>query len=385
MQPIPYEKRVATVVGGRGQLGSRVVKGLQGLGIPDVRICEKGDPFRGFVGVSTDVFLATDAKTTKDMLAAARDLLDKQTVLDGASVKAPLIPFYRSLDKCGISVCSTHLGAVPAHPWGGVKVWVCEVGPNSERAKQLAVDLFLSKNTSIQLINIKDHWQVEQDQWFTFAVMHIFAAALRESGLSLGRFNAFATLNAELAALPLGRTLGQGTIVPSEVLFTQPRKRKFFGGITKAFQELKESLKDRKSLQEFMQRNISFHDSPPEDPPGSVNTIFTKAGIVGARNANLRMFSIRLRITDNKPGNLIKILEPFRDAGANITAIDSMPGVITPEEEQHGIDPDSIVNFDIGIDPRSLEGIDNKTWLRVNERLYTMGCRIDYDGYFLNR
>lgn len=46
-----------------------------------------------------------------------------------------------------------------------------------------------------------DHGKVEQDQWFTFAVMHIFAAALRKYGLPLERFNAFATLNAELATL----------------------------------------------------------------------------------------------------------------------------------------------------------------------------------------
>src|SRR3989344_4961246 len=255
-QPISYNERVATVVGGRGQLGSRIVKGLDGLGFKEVRVCEKGDPFTDFVRLSTDLFFAVDADQAKDMLQSVRDLLQQQhSVLDGSSVKSPLISLYRELDNYGISVCSTHLGAVPAQPWRGVKVWVCEVGQNSERAKRLALDLFLAKNTSIQQIEIGDHEKVEQDQWFTFAIMRVFAGALRKYGLPLDGFNAFATLNAELATLPLGRTLGQGTIVPSEVLHSQPRKREFFNEISAALEELRGSLDDREKLQEFMERN----------------------------------------------------------------------------------------------------------------------------------
>jgi hypothetical protein len=38
----------------------------------------------------------------------------------------------------------------------------------------------------------------------------LFAAALRNNTLTLKEFDDFATLNAELATLPLGRTLGRG-------------------------------------------------------------------------------------------------------------------------------------------------------------------------------
>lgn len=130
-KPINYNERVATVVGGRGQLGSRVLKSLESLGMKEVRICEKGDPFTDFVRLSTDLFFAVDADQAKDMLQSSRDLLQPQhSVPDGSSVKSPLISLYRELDDYGISVCSTHLGAVPTQPWRGVKVWVCEVGQN---------------------------------------------------------------------------------------------------------------------------------------------------------------------------------------------------------------------------------------------------------------
>lgn len=362
-----YQNRIATVVGGRGQLGSRIVKGLEDLGLGQVRICEKGDPFREFAEVSTDLFLATDAEEAKRMLQSVRDVLHPaQVILDGASVKSPLITLYRELDGLGISVCSTHLGAVPTHPWRGVKVWVCEVGPNSEKAKRLTIDLFLSKNTSVRAIDISEHEQVEQNQWFTFAVAYLFATALREGKLNLSQFDAFSTLNAELLTLPVGRTLGQGIIVPSEILSTQPRKEEFLGYLKDALQELEENLADRERLKTFMRGIISFHD----DPTGFVDSIFRRAGVVGARSANLRMYSFSFRITDDQPGRLRELLGPFYEEGANLTAIDSMPGAITQGEEEQGIDPDGIVDFDIGIDPQT---INPEKEARIKDKLQRMG------------
>lgn len=362
-----YQNRIATVVGGRGQLGSRIVKGLEGLGLGKVRICEKGDPFREFVEVSTDLFLATDAEEANRMLQSVRDILHPgQAILDGASVKSSLVTLYRELDGLGISICSTHLGAVPTHPWRGVKVWVCEVGPNSEKAKKLAIDLFLSKNTSVRAIDITEHEQVEQDQWFTFAVAYLFAAALREGNLNLSQFDAFATLNAELLTLPVGRTLGQGVVVPSEILSTQPRKEEFLRYLKDALQKFEENLGDREKLKTFMQDVISFHD----DPLRFVDSIFRKAGVVGARNANLRMHSFSFRINDDRPGRLRELLKPFYEEGANLTAIDSMPGTITQDEESQGINPDGIVDFDIGIDPQT---ITPEKEARIKDRLQRMG------------
>ncbi len=380
IQSIRYDERVATVVGGRGQLGSRIVKGLDGLGFREVRVCGEGDPFTDFVRLSTDLFFAVDADQAKDMLQSTRDLLQPQhSILDGSSVKSSLISLYRELDNFGISVCSTHLGAVPTQPWRGIKVWICEVGPNSGRAKRLALDLFIAKNTSIQQIDIEEHENVEQAQWFTFATMHVLAGALRRTGLPLEKFSGFATLNAELASLPLGRTLGQGVDTPSEILFRQPKKVEFLSALKEALTALEATLNDRKKLEKFngreriknlMARNISFHDNPR----GVVKSIYDKAGIVGARNANLRMYEFGFRVTDDRPGRLRELLLPFHKEGANLTAIDSMPGEITPEEESRGVDPDRIVDFDIGIDPKT---IDNDKAARIKRELSNLGCSIN--------
>lgn len=351
-------------------MGSRIVKGLEGLGLGQVRICEKGDPFREFAEVSTDLFLATDAEEAKRMLQSVRDVLHPgQAILDGVSVKSPLITLYRELDGLGISICSTHLGAVPTQPWRGVKVWVCEVGLNSEKAKKLAIDLFLSKNTSVRTIDISEHEQVERDQWFTFAVAYLFATALREGKLKLTKFDDFSTLNAELLTLPVGRTLDQGVVVPSEILCTQPRKEEFLSYLKDALQKLEENLGDREKLKVFMQDIISFHD----DPIGFVDSIYRKAGVVGARNANLRMHSFSFRITDDRSGRLRELLVPFYKEGANLTAIDSMPGTITQDEEKQGIDPDGIVDFDIGIDPQT---ITPEKEASIKDKLQKMGVSL---------
>lgn len=364
----PYQERTVTVVGGKGALGSKITANLERLGFQSVRICEKRDPFLDDVRESTDIFFAVDDKEIVSMLQASRDFLrTDHSILDGSSVKEPLITTYRELDNLKISVSSTHLGAVPAQPWRGIKVWVCEVGPNSERAKRLAIDLFLSTNSSIQTIDIKDHKNVERDQWITMAVAHIVASALRNSNFPLERFNAFSTLNSELLALPIGRTLGQGTKVPSEILFNQPMKMEFLEKLKEGILQLEQVLGDRAKLQELMQQNIDFHDNPS----GFVGAIFKKAGIIGARNANLRMHKFSFRITDDKPGVLHRVLQPFYVEGANLTAIDSMPGTISDEERKKGVNPDNIVDFDVGIDPKT---IDQEKEQRIKERLIELGC-----------
>lgn len=201
-------------------------------------------------------------------------------------------------------------------------------------------------------------------------------------GLPLEDFSNFATLNAELASLPLGRTLGQGTKTPSEILSHQPRKEEFLQKMRLAFQEFAEALEDRDKLVEFMSENIAYHDFPPgpKRQPGFVDKMFRKAGIVGARNANLRMYSLSFRITDDRPGRLIEILVPFFEEDVNLTAVDSMAGIITQTEEEQGVNPEKIVDFDIGIDLKTLNEEKEK---RIIARLRAIGCAISYSGHQL--
>ncbi|EKD87010.1 MAG: hypothetical protein ACD_37C00076G0006 [uncultured bacterium] len=365
----PYSERIATVVGGRGALGSKVVSVMEPMGFKQVQICEVGDPFTEFAERSTDIFFAVPDTEILEMLRTSWDYLKPEhTVLDGSSVKQPLVTTYRELDDMGISVASTHLGSVPTQPWRGIKVWVCEVGPNSERAKRLAFDLFLSTNSSLRTIDIEDHRNVEVDQFITMAIAHITATALRNHEYPLGEFDAFATLNAELQALPIGRTLGQGTKVPSEILFNQPIKEELMARIREGVDALGEVLGDEEGMRALMQGNIDFHNQD-----GTVDAIFRKAGVIGARNANLRMQSLSFRVTNDQPGLLAKVLAPFYLMGANLTAIDSMPGVATDAERMQGVDPDKTVNFDIGIDPKTVNP-DNLA--RIKDLLRSIGCEI---------
>lgn len=367
--PNIYENRIATVVGGKGALGSKVVAAMEPMGFAQVQVCGEGDPFTEFARRSTDIFFAVPDTEIKPMLQATRDYLTPaHTILDGSSVKQSLITTYRELDDLGISVASTHLGSVPSQPWRGIKVWICEVGPNSERAKRLAFDLFLSTNSSVRAISIDDHRNVEIDQFVTMAIAHITATALRNHEYPLGEFDAFATLNAELQALPIGRTLGQGTKVPSEILFNQPSKEELMARIREGVGALEEVLGDRDRMQALMQDNIDYHNGD-----GTVDALFKKAGVIGARNANLRMQSVRFRITDDKPGLLRRVLDPFYLMGANLTAIDSMPGTASAREKILGVDPDKVVDFDIGIDPKT---ITPQNLIHLKQLLRSISCEI---------
>ena len=366
---IPYSERTATVVGG-GELGSRVASCYREIGFKHVRICEKGDPLLDFLNGSTDLFLAVGDEEILLILPIARPhLQDFHTLLDGASNKTNLIEPYREIDEEGVSVGPSHLGARPDHPWRGVKVWLCHVGPNSDRAIRLGTDLFLAKNSSIRIIDIEEHQQVETDQFVTFSGAYVISEALKEMGIPLKVFDEFATLNSEIQAMHIGRSLGQGTVVPSEVIFRQRKKQEIIGAMKAALEKLEAVVEDREELQQFMQGNINFHNNSEQ----AVAKIFRKAGVVGFRNANLRMYSFSFRVVDDRPGRLLEVLPPFYFERANLTAIDSMPGVITEEEKAQGVDPDRIVDFDVGIDPKTIDSDKDR---RIKERLVEMGCKI---------
>jgi len=368
---IPNSERVVTVVGGAGHLGTTTADGFRNIGVKDVKICEVNDALADRLDESTDVFFAIGQDQVISRIHEVREhLKSHHTVMDGSSKKSRLIPIWRELDAEGISVVSTHFGAVPQQPWRGVKVWICEVGPNSERAKKLAIDLFVSKNSSIQVIDIAEHKNVERAQFITTVTNQWLASSSRIGNFTLGRFNKFATLNSELQALSWGRTLGQGTNIPSELIFDQPDKLELIEIMEVALAEIKRGVlsEDKNNLRDIIRDNINFHNRD-----GSVDDLFRKGGISGARLGNIRMHSISFRLFDDGSGRLMKMLEVFDSQGVNLTAIDSMPGVITDEERQRGINPDTIVDFDIGIEPKT---INPRKERRIKKLLIELGCSV---------
>ena len=367
---VPYEERVATVVGRKGALGSRVFPCYQEAGFREVHGCEQGDPFLDFVNRSTDLFLAVDDAEVISLLEIAKFHLGPQhTILDGASNKSNAIDIYLDVDSRGASVCPTHLGARPDHPWQGMKFWLCRVGQNCERGIRTGMDLFIARNVAIDVIDVEEHQKIEIDQCVTFLTAYVVSETLRSLGIPLKEFDCFATLNAEFLALLAGRTQGQGVKVPSEVLFRQDRKFEIIGVLQAALERLKQALSDREELEKLMQTNIDYHDNPE----GLIGQLFRKAGIVGSRNANLRMCSLSFRITRDRPGKLRDVLKPFFVEDVNLTAIDSMQGEITEEERLRGVDPDGIIDFDIGVNPKT---INPEKARRIKETLWAMGCQV---------
>jgi hypothetical protein len=50
-----------------------------------------------------------------------------------------------------------------------------------------------------------------------------------------------------------------------------------------------------------------------------------------------------------------------------------MPGIATDDDLRKGIDPDKIVDFDIGVDPKTID-LDKEE--RIKEQLVALGCVI---------
>ncbi|OGD94683.1 hypothetical protein A3A48_02325 [Candidatus Curtissbacteria bacterium RIFCSPLOWO2_01_FULL_37_9] len=368
-QFVPYEQRVATVVG-KGVQGTKVGRALESLGFKQVKFCEKDDPFLDFVETSTDLVLAIDNVGVEDRLRSVWPYLTpNHRVLDGSSVKAPLIPMYEDLDRRGVSVAPFHLGAKPDMSWMGIKAWVCTVGPNSEGAKRLGTDIFLSTNSFIIVIDIREHHNIEKAQWLTMATSHIFLTALKRLGFPLERFDNFATLNAELQTQPSGRTAGQGPGIPSEVLLNQPAKWELMQAVRESAKDFEAALSTGYGFQEFLQGNIDYHDNPK----GFVKALFEKAGMIGATNANIRMFSFKFRVEDEGPGTLRRLLEPFDLEDADMTAFLSQRAEVKVDEQHKYQDPDKVVDFYVGINPKT---VDPEKDRRIKERLVEMGCEI---------
>ena len=176
---VPYEERVATVVGRKGALGSRVFPCYQEAGFREVHGCEQGDPFLDFVNRSTDLFLAVDDAEVISLLEIAKFHLGPQhTILDGASNKSNAIDIYLDVDCRGASVCPTHLGARPDHPWQGMKFWLCRVGQNCERGIRTGMDLFIARNVAIDVIDVEEHQKIEIDQCVTFLTAYVVSETL---------------------------------------------------------------------------------------------------------------------------------------------------------------------------------------------------------------
>jgi len=367
-----YTSEPTLVVGG-GEFGTRVTDGLRrGLKIENLTVCDIGDPIQDLLAKSTIAVFATDEDTTRDILVSARDKLQSgDVVIEGASTKGKLISLLEDLDRDGVSGASVHLGIKTDNSWAGAKVWICRVGPNSERALLLAGDLFSYFNTRIVPIDIRDHSRVQKTQVHTFVGQLTSAMSLRNRGITLEGLNTSATANSQLAVLSTARGIGQPSRIIAEILSSQPENvLAVIDSDIEALQELKSRLSNRSELEKYIDGLQKFHGKST----GELQEMFGDAGLLIAEVLRIALYNLEFSTGEDNPGTLQRLLVPFSAEEVNLTAIGSMRVPPTKEQIQQGVDAKKeTVVFKVGVDE---DTIDPQREEEIYHQLEEIGCKI---------
>ncbi|MBI3109775.1 hypothetical protein HYZ06_01915 [Candidatus Daviesbacteria bacterium] len=366
-----YANEPTVVVGGRGEFGTRVMDGLRrGLHVANLTICEIGDPIQDLLARNRIAFFATDEDTTRDILQSARDKLTSgYVVLEGASTKGKLISLLENLDRDGISGASVHLGIKTDSSWAGAKVWLCRVGPNSDRALLLANHLFAYFDTRLVPINLRDHQKVQKTQVHTFVGQLTSAISLRNRGIALEDLDTSATANSQLGILSTARGVGQSPKIIAEVLGGQPEDvSEIIDSDIKALQELRSKLPDKEKLEKYVETLQRFHGRST----GKLQEMFGDTELLVAEILRIALYNLQFSASDDTPGTLLKLLTPFAERRVNLMAIASARIPPTKEAIQQGEDAKrDTVLFRTGVD---LNTIDTKKEQEIKARLREMGC-----------
>lgn len=369
-----YANEPTVVIGGHGEFGTRVVDGLRrGLNITNLTICEVGDPFQDLLARSRIAVFATDEDTTIDILQSARDkLASGDVVLEGATTKGKLIPILEDLDRDGVSGASVHLGIKTDSSWAGAKVWLCRVGPNSNRALLLANDLFTYFDTRLVPVDLRDHQKVQKTQVHTFVGQLISAISLRNRRITLEDFNISATANSQLGVLATVRGVGQTPEIIAEVLSGQPENvSEIIDSNIEALQELRSKLTDKEGLERYIEALQTFHGKST----GKLQEMFDDTELLVAEILRIALYNLQFSTPEDDPGTLLKLLTPFAERRINLMAIASARIPPTKEAIQQGEDAKKeTVLFRTGVD---LKTIDPEKEQRIKDRLRAMGCTIN--------
>lgn len=368
-----YTNEPTLVVGGRGEFGTRAVDGLRrGLKIESLTVCDIGDPIQDLLAKSTIAVFATDEDTTRDILVSARDKLQSgDVVIEGASTKEKLIPILEHLDRDGVSGASVHLGIKTDNSWAGARVWICRVGPSSEKALLLAGDLFSYFNTHIIPINLRDHVNVQKAQVHTFVGQLSAAASLRRRGIAIQDLDRSATANTQLTVLSTARGVGQPSKIVAEVLANQPENAlEIIDSNIAALDELRNLLSDRKRLKDYIEGLQEFHGQST----GKLQEMFEDTDLLIAEILRIALYNLEFNSPEDTPGTLLRLLNPFSEQGVNLTAIGSRRVPPTKEAIQNGVDAKrETVVFKIGVDQ---DTIDPQREKEIYRQLEEIGCEI---------
>ncbi len=368
-----YTREPTVVIGGRGELGTRMADGLKrGLKIAQLTTCDIGDPIREVLTRSRIAFFATEEMVTKDILESCKpEITPGFVIVEGASTKQQLIPLFEEFDKNGISVASVHLGIKTDNSWAGAKLWNCEVGSNSGNALLLAQDLFSHFRTRIVPIKLRDHHKIQETQVHTFVKQLAAAISLMDRDITFQELDQNSTANSQLGGDSDIRGLGQRAGTIGEILNGQlPTTERIIDSQIQALQLLKSLVSNRKELEDFIDRLQNFHGGST----GKLQEMFNNTGLLIAQILRTSLCSQNLSIPSDTPGTLRRLLNPFDRSKVSLTAIGSMRVPPTKEAIQQGMDARAeTVVFQLGIDP---ETTTPETELKINQKLRKMGAQL---------
>ncbi len=196
-------ERIA-VFGGEGNMGRTVVREAISAGhqvrVVDPRAKEQVDP-ENAIRWSTVVYLSLFPNDIRDVLDRySRKMVNGQMVIENASVKTPLIPILKELDKQGISICSTHPLAKHDQPLRGVKALVMDVGLNSPRARSFVENFYRGSGMIVINHQLDEHDNVmAPEQGFPHILWRTVDKTIADKGYRPEDLWKLAPANAELS------------------------------------------------------------------------------------------------------------------------------------------------------------------------------------------
>lgn len=253
-------KRQAAVIGGEGAMGKTTADLFRKMGLT-VRVSDIANPSlpsaREAIESSQIIFLSVPAQEIPSILDQSGDLITRNhLIIDNSSVKRPFAELFIELDRRGVSVCSTHPLAKP-DVLSGEKVLIMNVGRNSQRARQIALELFqIAQMEPVELDFLEHDKSMAIAQGWAHICSWAEALAFAQNGVSIDTILKLASPNSKLKLASTARTLTQtpelsATIIASAL--STEEGREFLDSVIAMLQMLRDQPNPQVLAQTFTQ------------------------------------------------------------------------------------------------------------------------------------
>ena len=363
------ETKQIGIIGGGGAIGRVVTTYFQQLGYTTL-ISDPGVP--DALSLNDLLDRCKQLYITVFPLEIVVDILNKIAqrpdaadfiILENSSIKSFLDTPFAQLDQLGASVCATHPLCKADQPWKNQNVLLIPYGRHAHQAEALARDLYTQAEMNIKEVStIAEHDELMAIlQLVPHLVLRMVSAVFTELGVDLDLLTSVATANFKLFYLSFWRVMVQNPNLSAAIiaqLLKQDKGREIYQRLMIALQHA--PLQD---LSDMSAKFESFYDH--DQLTTAYMSHMNRQGIVALeRLANLARRSITITSTQNHPGLLREILEPFDNHHININAIDSH------------FEGDAVY-FEIGYDG----GVTAETLTQLRHRIETMGHTITIEDH----